>query len=189
MGFNQPPHMAPPSKEVQTENALVSKLVHLLDHEDTEIVYEMLVVARQHINAGGKNRVGQTLVAVVFAAFRLTQRVFDAEHGINDDEKKTDDADKESEALNGDPTGEKTEEGESKEGEEKGPEEDGEPKEGSEKDAEGEQKADEGKEGEEIAKDADASKEEPESTSPKADLKDDINGREVGEASAAKTVT
>ena len=189
MGFNQSPHMAPPSKEVQTENALVSKLVHLLDHEDTDIVYEMLVVARQHINAGGKNRVGQTLVAVVFAAFRLTERVFDAEYGINDEEKKSDDAGKEFEDSKGDSAGEKMEEGESKESEEKGPEEDGETKEGEEEAKEGEETATEAKEGEETAKEADAPKEEPESTSPESDLKDDINGGEAGEASAAKTVT
>ena len=70
------------SKQVQAENAFVSKLVHLLDHEDTDVVYEMLMVARQHINKGGKHRSSQTLVAVVFATFRLAQRVHEHEHGI-----------------------------------------------------------------------------------------------------------
>lgn len=72
-------YQRPPS-EVQAENALISKLVHLLENNDTDVVYEMLTVARQHINQGSKLRAGQTLVSVAFATLRLTQRVFDAEH-------------------------------------------------------------------------------------------------------------
>lgn len=75
----------PSLKQVQQENALVSKLVHLLDHDDTDVVYEMLVVARQHINKGASNRTGQTLVAVVFATFRVAQLVYDGEHGTKEE--------------------------------------------------------------------------------------------------------
>ncbi|CAB9498405.1 protein sorting-associated protein 35 [Seminavis robusta] len=79
MGLTMP---GQPQGQAETENALVCKLVHLLDHEDTDVVYDMLMVARQHINKGGVSRAGQTLVAVVFATFRLAQRVFAAEHGV-----------------------------------------------------------------------------------------------------------
>jgi Vacuolar protein sorting-associated protein 35 len=70
--------------QTETENALICKLIHLLDHDDTDVVYDMLLVARQHINKGSTSRTGQTLVAVVFATFRLAQRVFEIEHGIPD---------------------------------------------------------------------------------------------------------
>jgi len=80
------------STQVQSENALISKLVHLLNHDDTDVVYEMLMVARQHITKGNKNRTGQTLVAVVFAAFRLAQRIFDSEHGCEESKNGTSDS-------------------------------------------------------------------------------------------------
>jgi hypothetical protein len=68
-------------KEAAKLTALVSKLVHLLDHEDTDTLYEMLVVARDHIKRGDQSRSGKTLVAVVFAALRLARRVFTIEQG------------------------------------------------------------------------------------------------------------
>jgi len=67
-------------KGVQADNASVSKLVQLLDHDDTDVVYEMLSVAKLHINKGGNIRNGQVLVAVVFSALRLGRRVFDLEN-------------------------------------------------------------------------------------------------------------
>jgi hypothetical protein len=36
----------------------VSDLVHLLDHEDTYTIYEMLVVARDHLKRGNQYRSG-----------------------------------------------------------------------------------------------------------------------------------
>ena len=75
----------PTMEQRSAENALVAKLVHLLDNDDTDIVYEMLMVAREHLNQGGQVRAGQTLVAVAFATLRLAQRVYDAENGIEVD--------------------------------------------------------------------------------------------------------
>jgi vacuolar protein sorting-associated protein 35 len=68
-------------QKIQQENALVSKLVHLLDHDNADTLFEMLQVARNHISQPGswRQRVGQTLVAVVFSALRLARRFFDAE--------------------------------------------------------------------------------------------------------------
>jgi vacuolar protein sorting-associated protein 35 len=73
-------------KDAAKLTALVSKLVHLLDHEDTDTLYEMLGVARDHIKRGDRYRSGQTLVAVVYAALRLARRVFAIEHGPKDEE-------------------------------------------------------------------------------------------------------
>jgi len=64
------------AREIQEENNLVSKLVHLLHHEDTDVAYEMLSVARKHLSTGGKQRVGQTLIPVAFSALRLVARVY-----------------------------------------------------------------------------------------------------------------
>lgn len=75
-------------KEAAKLTALVSKLVHLLDHEDTDTLYEMLVVARDHIKRGDQYRSGKTLVAVVFAALRLARRVFTIEQGPTKEEPK-----------------------------------------------------------------------------------------------------
>ena len=75
----------PTMEQRSAENALVAKLVHLLDNDDTDVVYEMLVVAREHLNQGGQVRAGQTLVAVAFATLRLAQRVYDTENGIKVD--------------------------------------------------------------------------------------------------------
>jgi vacuolar protein sorting-associated protein 35 len=68
-------------QKFQQENALVSKLVHLLDHDNSDTLFEMLKVARNHISqpGSGRQRLGQTLVAVVFASLRLARRFFDAE--------------------------------------------------------------------------------------------------------------
>jgi vacuolar protein sorting-associated protein 35 len=73
-------------KEAAKLTALVSKLVHLLGHDDTDTLYEMLGVARKHIKKGDKYRSGQTLVAVVFAALRLARRVFVLEQGLKTEE-------------------------------------------------------------------------------------------------------
>ena len=62
-------------REVQEENTLVSKLVHLLDSEDDEVVFEMLSVARTHLSTGGPHRVGSTLIPVVFLALKLATRI------------------------------------------------------------------------------------------------------------------
>jgi hypothetical protein len=63
-------------KDTSKENSLVSKLVHLLDHEDPDTLFEMLNVAKTHICYGGRHRASQTLVAVVFASVKLARRLF-----------------------------------------------------------------------------------------------------------------
>ena len=74
-----PVEQAERSREVQEENTLVSKLVHLLDSEDDEVVFEMLSVARMHLSTGGPHRVGSTLIPVVFMALKLATRIHAAD--------------------------------------------------------------------------------------------------------------
>jgi len=84
-------------QKVQEENTRVSKLVHLLDHNDTSTLLEMLQVARNHICASNSpHRVGSTLSSVVFAALKLARRVFEADQGIGKAEVKGDEGSKES---------------------------------------------------------------------------------------------
>jgi Vacuolar protein sorting-associated protein 35 len=63
--------------KVKEENCYVAKLLNTLDHSDTNIVYEMLRHAKQHLThpLSGPNRTVVTLSALVFAALRLADRV------------------------------------------------------------------------------------------------------------------
>ncbi len=61
--------------QFQEEQTLVAKLVHVLDHEDTDVAYQMLNVVRKHITPGGPKRAGMTLPPVIFAALMLLRRV------------------------------------------------------------------------------------------------------------------
>jgi Vacuolar protein sorting-associated protein 35 len=78
------PHVDPTQlQKTREENVHVSKLIHSIDHEHSDIVYEMLKVARNQILHPGCNprRVGDTLAAVIYKAFKLAQRVFATEYG------------------------------------------------------------------------------------------------------------
>lgn len=66
--------------KIQHENSHVSKLIHLMHHEDTHIAFGLLEVARNRITQPGSDpdRFGYTLVAVVYCALKLANRVFNA---------------------------------------------------------------------------------------------------------------
>jgi vacuolar protein sorting-associated protein 35 len=53
----------------------VAKLVHVLDHEDTDVAYQMLNIARKHITPGGPKRASMTLPPIIFEALLLLRRV------------------------------------------------------------------------------------------------------------------
>jgi hypothetical protein len=57
------------------EQTLVAKLVHVLEHEDTDVTYQMLNVARKYLQPGGQERVSVTMPALVFASLKLLRRV------------------------------------------------------------------------------------------------------------------
>jgi vacuolar protein sorting-associated protein 35 len=69
------------SAAYQQDSALVSKLIDMLDNPDTDVLYEMLTVARNHLNAGKKQRVGTAYVALVFASLKLARRINQEENG------------------------------------------------------------------------------------------------------------
>ncbi len=65
------------SKQVnlREEQSSVAKLVHILQHEDTDIMYHMLNVVRRHVQPGGALRVASTFPPIVFSALRLLRLV------------------------------------------------------------------------------------------------------------------
>ncbi len=75
-------------KQVQSENALVCKLLHLISDPNTDHVYEQLCVARKYLEGGESYRQSETLVSLVFASLKLARRIFAAESGL--DEAKND---------------------------------------------------------------------------------------------------
>lgn len=83
-------------KHVQIENALVCKVLHLIDNSNTDHVYEQLCVVRKYLELGESYRQSETLVSVVFAALKLARSIFSAENGLepvvlaaHDDAKQT----------------------------------------------------------------------------------------------------
>ncbi|GKZ00686.1 hypothetical protein MPSEU_001020700 [Mayamaea pseudoterrestris] len=64
-----------------SESAGVSRLIHLLYHDETDTQFEMLRVAQKHLCKGGPQRNWQSLVAVAFVSVRLAERVFNLEQG------------------------------------------------------------------------------------------------------------
>jgi vacuolar protein sorting-associated protein 35 len=61
--------------QFREEQSLVAKLLHVLDHEDTDVTYQMLNVARKYLQPGGPERVSVTMPALVFASLKLLRQV------------------------------------------------------------------------------------------------------------------
>lgn len=82
LGISSPPMPNDPftygTKDPATfreEQTLVAKLVHVLEHEDTDVTYQMLNVARKYLQPGGPERASVTLPALVFASLKLLRRI------------------------------------------------------------------------------------------------------------------
>jgi len=65
----------PEDPQYRKDAALVSKLIHLLYHEDTDMHFAMLEVARNHLNGGRIQRTESPFTALVFAALTLAKRI------------------------------------------------------------------------------------------------------------------
>lgn len=65
--------------EFESEQNLVSRLVHLIRSEDTDEQYRLLLAARKHFGQGGPTRIAYTLVPLVFSALDLARRAHDRE--------------------------------------------------------------------------------------------------------------
>ena len=64
-----------PLEQVEKESALVCKLIHLLDHPNTDVLYEMLTVARRGVQIGGRRRMARVLASLAIAGLKLSRRV------------------------------------------------------------------------------------------------------------------
>jgi len=67
--------------QYRKDAALVSKLIHLLNHKDSDIQFEMLSVARHHLDAGKIERTAVAYSALVFAGLKLAKRILLEEIG------------------------------------------------------------------------------------------------------------
>jgi vacuolar protein sorting-associated protein 35 len=63
------------NKDKLEGNNLVSRLVHLLDHDNVDFAYEMLLVARSHLQEANDTSMELALVPVVFSSLRLMNRI------------------------------------------------------------------------------------------------------------------
>lgn len=59
----------------EEEQTLVARLVHLLQHEDTDGLFRLYIIARRHFGTGGTHRIQYTLVPLIFAALKLSRTV------------------------------------------------------------------------------------------------------------------
>ena len=66
-------------EDFETGQHLVAALIHRLDNTDTQLVYQMYVVARKHFGLGGPKRIKHTLVPLVFRAMILVRKIKDLE--------------------------------------------------------------------------------------------------------------
>eukprot|EP00937_MAST-01D_sp_MAST-1D-sp2_P003658 g3658.t1 len=62
-------------EEFEEEQQLVARLVALMQHDDTDILFEIYTASRRHFGQGGVKRIQFTLVPLVFASLALVQRV------------------------------------------------------------------------------------------------------------------
>lgn len=66
----------------EEEQTLVARLVHLLQHEDTDTLFRLYITARRHFGTGGTHRIQFTLVPLIFAALKLSRTVHAREQKI-----------------------------------------------------------------------------------------------------------
>lgn len=74
------------TSEIEDDQNWVAKLVHLFDHEDTDVLYQMLNISKKYFSEAGKGRIENTLASLVFASFRLVQRVYALEFDVMEEE-------------------------------------------------------------------------------------------------------
>jgi vacuolar protein sorting-associated protein 35 len=60
---------------LEYEQLLVSRMVHLMKHENTDETFAIYLLARKQFGQGGVKRIKYTLVPLVFAALKLVQKV------------------------------------------------------------------------------------------------------------------
>ena len=68
------------AEDFAEEQNLMARMIHLLvsDTSDLDQQYRMLTSARKQFSAGGSRRIPYTLPPLVYEAFRLARRYYDA---------------------------------------------------------------------------------------------------------------
>jgi len=64
------------SAEFKAEQLLVARVVHLMEHEDTDVQFMMYGFAKKNFTNGGKARMQHTFTPLVFASLNLARRVY-----------------------------------------------------------------------------------------------------------------
>lgn len=119
-GYPQAPGQYPPganfneAQQYRQDAALISKLIHLLHHADTDTHYEMLAVARNHLSSGKLERTSKAYTALVVTALQLARRILEEEDAgpVKEEEESKAEEPKEEEPAEQETTekGEETEE-------------------------------------------------------------------------------
>mmetsp|Transcript_8088 Transcript_8088/g.20281 ORF Transcript_8088/g.20281 Transcript_8088/m.20281 type:complete len:1509 (-) Transcript_8088:100-4626(-) len=73
----------------ERDGTLVSKLIDMLNNSDTDILFEMLSVACNHLNSGRRQRVNTAYMALVFASLKLAKRIYSEEQPSPAEDDKT----------------------------------------------------------------------------------------------------
>ena len=66
----------------QQDSAMVSKFIGMLDYDDTDLLFEMLTIARKHMNTGQSavQRASSAHAALIYASLKLARRVYREAH-------------------------------------------------------------------------------------------------------------
>lgn len=76
----------PPTAAFCADQWLVARTPHLFKNDDTDVLLQILVVARTHFTAGGSRRMQFTFPSLVFAALKLARKVQARERAVEKDE-------------------------------------------------------------------------------------------------------
>eukprot|EP00004_Rigifila_ramosa_P005226 TRINITY_DN1569_c0_g1_i1.p1 TRINITY_DN1569_c0_g1~~TRINITY_DN1569_c0_g1_i1.p1 ORF type:complete len:786 (+),score=230.87 TRINITY_DN1569_c0_g1_i1:37-2394(+) len=72
---DQPSAEAEDKDDFEEEQNLVSRLIHFFRNDDTDVLFQTLLVARKHFGHGGPQRIRHTLVPLIFRGLHLAQRI------------------------------------------------------------------------------------------------------------------
>eukprot|EP00761_Pharyngomonas_kirbyi_P013948 gb/GECH01013978.1/.p1 GENE.gb/GECH01013978.1/~~gb/GECH01013978.1/.p1 ORF type:complete len:810 (+),score=182.39 gb/GECH01013978.1/:1-2430(+) len=70
----------------EQDQHLIGRMVHLMDNEDSDQLFEVYRFARKHFGQGGVRRFRYTLVPLVFAYLRLAVRIHEGNEDGDDDD-------------------------------------------------------------------------------------------------------
>lgn len=68
------------------EQNSAARLIHLMENDNTDIVFKMYATARQHFGKGGVKRMKHTLVPLVFAYLKLAKKIHEQKNGKKPEE-------------------------------------------------------------------------------------------------------